>query len=282
MAEIVAGLGISHIPTLGAIMRERPNDPDTAIVYDTFEPVRSWIAEMELDAVVVIYNDHAAEFSLEMLPTFAIGAADSYRPADEGYGRSAVPTVPGDAELSWHIIDSVIPSGFDLVVCQSLDVDHGVTVPLTVVFGPAEDWPVPVVPIAVNVVQQPTPSAQRCFDLGVALGDALRSYSGSAKRIGVIGTGGMSHQLQGARAGHINEEFDRHFLSSIVDQPADLTRLTNAEYLTLAGSEGAELVMWLVMRGALSESVTADITGYHIPVSSTAAGLVALRNQPAA
>jgi protocatechuate 4,5-dioxygenase beta chain len=272
MAEVIAGVGVSHIPALGVAMGGAAGE-----VFEKFAPVRDWIRELALDTVIVIYNDHASAFSLELLPTFAIGAAATYAPADEGYGARDVPVAQGDTDLSWHLIDEVIPAGFDLAVCQKLDVDHGFSVPMNVLFGSPEQWPVAVVPIVVNVVQQPTPSAQRCFDLGRAIGQAVESF-GDARRVGVIGTGGMSHQLQGRRAGHINSEFDRMFLAEIVDKPARLTEMTNTEYIREAGSEGAELVMWLVMRGALGEDVTAVHSGYHVPVSNTAAGIVAIEN----
>jgi len=277
MAEVVAGIGVSHIPALGVAMEGDASGP-AGVVFEKFEPVRRWVRDLRLDTVIVIYNDHASAFSLELLPTFAIGAADSYAPADEGYGARNVPVAHGDADLSWHLIDSVIPEGFDLAVAQKLDVDHGLTVPLAVLFGTPHEWPVTVVPIAVNVVQQPTPSAQRCFDLGRAIGRAVATFPGGA-RVGVVGTGGMSHQLQGKRAGHINSEFDRMFLTEIVDKPQRLTALSNAELIREAGSEGAELVMWLVMRGALGEDVTEVYSTHHVPVSNTAAGLVAIDNR---
>jgi protocatechuate 4,5-dioxygenase beta chain len=254
--------------------------PDAA-VFEKFAPVRRLVRELALDTLIVTYNDHASAFSLELLPTFAIGTAESYAPADEGYGARNVPVVQGDADLSWHLVDSVIPEGFDLAIAQKLDVDHGLTVPLTVLFGSPPEWPVRVIPIEVNVVQQPTPSAQRCFDLGRAIARAVRSFPGS-RRIGVVGTGGMSHQLQGRRAGHINSEFDRMFLAEIVGKPQRLTKLSNADYIREAGSEGAELVMWLVMRGALGDDVTAVHSAYHVPVSNTAAGIVAIENNAGA
>jgi protocatechuate 4,5-dioxygenase beta chain len=277
VAEVIAGIGVSHIPALGVAM-EGDGAGAVAEVFEKFAPVRDWVRELELDTVIVVYNDHASAFSLELLPTFAIGAAESYAPADEGYGARDVPVVPGDADLSWHLIESVIPEGFDLAVAQKLDVDHGLTVPLTVLFGTTAEWPVKVVPIEVNVVQQPTPSAQRCFDLGRAIGRAVATFPGTS-RIGVVGTGGMSHQLQGRRAGHINSEFDRMFLAEIVDKPERLTELSNTDYIREAGSEGAELVMWLVMRGALGDDVTAVHSAYHVPVSNTAAGLVSIDNR---
>ncbi|MFF3573809.1 class III extradiol dioxygenase subunit beta [Nocardia jiangxiensis] len=276
MAEVIAGIGVSHIPTLGVAMEADGNGPGAG-VFETFAPVREWIRQLDLDTLIVVYNDHASAFSLELLPTFVIGAAEFYAPADEGYGARNVPVAQGNIDLSWHLIDSVIPAGFDLAVAQKLDVDHGFTVPLTVLFGSPEAWPVTVVPIAVNVIQQPTPSAQRCFDLGRAIGRAIATFPHTT-RIGVVGTGGMSHQLQGRRAGHINSEFDQMFLSEIVDKPERLAELSNTDYIREAGSEGAELVMWLVMRGALGDDVTSVLSAYHVPVSNTAAGLVAINN----
>jgi len=280
MAEVVAGIGVSHIPALGMAMQGDRSGP-AAEVFSKFAPVRGWVRELALDTVIVVYNDHASAFSLELLPTFVIGAAKSYAPADEGYGARNVPVAQGDGDLSWHLVDSVIPQGFDLAIAQKLDVDHGLTVPLTLLFGSPPEWPVKVIPIEVNVVQQPTPSAQRCFDLGRAIGRAVRSFPGS-RRVGIVGTGGMSHQLQGRRAGHINSEFDRMFLAEIVDNPQQLTGLSNADYMREAGTEGAELVMWLTMRGALGEDVTAVHSAYHVPVSNTAAGMVAIDNSAGA
>lgn len=276
MAEIVGGIGISHIPTIGmAIDRNLTDDPAWKPVFDGYEKLQRWVGDRRPDVAIVIYNDHGSAFDLDLVPTFAIGAAEKYRPADEGFGRRGVPDFKGDVDLAWHLIDSVIPAGFDLTVVQDLDVDHGFSVPMSAIFGPGEAWPVSVVPIAVNVVQQPTPSGQRCFDLGRSIRAAIESYPADA-RILVVGTGGMSHQLQGQRAGHINQEFDNGFLDKLQTDPDALTRLSNADLIDLAGSEGAELVMWLVMRGALGETAVADLVDYFVPVSNTAAGMIAM------
>lgn len=275
MASTLFGIGVSHIPTLGAMVEEKTPDAESARVQSTFLPVRDWLAQQEVDTLVIVYNDHGAQFTLDSLPTFAIGAAASYAPADEGFGPPKVPHMVGDQELSWHLISELIPGGFDLTVCQHMDLDHGLTVPLTVLYGKPAEWPVRIVPLAVNVVQQPTPSAKRCYELGQGLGEAIASFE-SDRRIGVIGTGGMSHQLQGQRAGHINTEFDRDFLRKMVDEPEAIAALSNSELIRLAGSEGAELTMWFVMRGALGHDVSEVYSGYHVPVSSTAAGILTL------
>lgn len=279
MANIVGGIGISHIPTIGAaIDQDRTDDPAWKPVFDGYDTLQEWVKDLRVDTVLVVYNDHGSALDLDLVPTFAIGTADNYRPADEGFGRRQVPDFPGNEELAWHLVDSVIPDGFDLTVIQELDVDHGFSVPVTSIFGKPDTWPVTVVPLAVNVVQQPTPTAQRCFDLGRSIRKALESFDPES-RVLVVGTGGMSHQLQGQRAGHINQEFDKQFLEDLPTAPEQLTKLTNAEFIDLAGSEGAELVMWLVMRGALADNVSTEFVDYFVPVSSTAAGAIAMRDK---
>lgn len=281
MVNIVAGIGISHVPALTPFLnaQEKLAVDERAEGAQAFFDTREWLEEQKPDTVIVIYNDHGADMSLALVPTFTVGASPEYPPADEGAGvDTSIPPFPGNPDLSWHIIDGVVPDGFDLAVAQQMTVDHGLWTPMRALFGLGTEWPVKVVPVTVNVVQQPTPTARRCFELGQSIGRSLRTYGGS-ERIAVIGTGGMSHQLQGQRAGHINEEFDRSFLSKIVDAPEDLANLTNAEYIHLAGSEGAELVMWLVMRGIMNPDVDEILSGYHVPVSSTGAGVVAMTNR---
>lgn len=281
MADIVAGVGISHVPALTPFLvsQEAAAAEERIEGAQAFFDTREWLQAQKPDVLVVIYNDHGADMSLALVPTFTVGAAEEYPPADEGAGvDTSIAPFPGDADLSWHIIDEVVPDGFDLAVAQAMSVDHGLWTPMRALYGQPEAWPVKVVPITVNVVQQPTPTARRCYELGQSIGKALRSYPEDT-RIAVIGTGGMSHQLQGPRAGHINEEFDRSFLAKIVDAPEELAELTNAEYIHLAGSEGAELVMWLVMRGIMNPDVDQVLSGYHASVSSTGAGVVAMTNR---
>lgn len=281
MSEIVAGIGISHVPALTPflISQEGLSTEEREDGAQAFFDAGEWLREKNPDVVILIYNDHGAEMSFALVPTFQIGAAEEYPPADEGGGvDTSMAVFPGDADMSWHIIDSVIPQGFDLTVSQQMAVDHGVWTPMGALFGRGlSEWPTKIVPIAVNVVQQPTPSAQRCFELGKAIRKAIDSYPEGTK-VAVVGTGGMSHQLQGPRAGHINEKFDRDFLKKIVDDPEALTKLSNADYINLAGSEGAELVMWLVMRGIMNDNVEEVLSGYHVPVSSTGAGVVIMTN----
>jgi protocatechuate 4,5-dioxygenase, beta chain len=279
VASIVAGVATSHIPAVGAaIDLGKTREPYWQPVFAGYEFSKRWIAEQKPDVVILVYNDHATAFSLEMIPTFAIGCADSFNPADEGWGPRPVPVVQGHAELAAHIAQSVILDEFDLTIVNRMDVDHGLTVPLSLVFGQPLAWPCRVIPLAVNVVQFPPPTGNRCFNFGRAIARAVESYPEDL-RVMIWGTGGMSHQLQGPRAGLINQEFDNHFLDTIGPDPQALVRIQPLEYLRESGSEGIELVMWLIMRGALHEHVRVLHRFYHVPASNTAVGHLLLDNQ---
>ncbi|HTH04342.1 MAG TPA: class III extradiol dioxygenase subunit beta, partial [Ilumatobacteraceae bacterium] len=225
------------------------------------------------DVIFLVYNDHATAFSLDMIPTFAIGTAARYRPADEGWGPRPVPEVVGHPELASHIAQSVIQDDFDLTIVNRMDVDHGLTVPLSLMCGQPQAWPCPVIPFAVNVVQYPVPSGRRCFNLGKAIRKAIESYD-EPLNVQIWGTGGMSHQLQGPRAGLINKEFDNRFLDRLIDDPAGLAKVPHIDYVREAGSEAIELVMWLVMRGALDGPVHERFRRTHVPTSNTHNGLL--------
>ena len=227
--------------------------------------------------MILVYNDHASAFSLEMIPTFALGCAESFAPADEGWGARPVPVVQGHPELAWHIAQSVILDEFDITIVNRMDVDHGLTVPLSLLFGQVPAWPCPVIPLAVNVVQYPPPKGHRCYMLGNAIRRAVESFPKDLK-VAIFGTGGMSHQLQGPRAGLINSAFDKAFLDNLTDNPQKLVRMPHVEYMREAGSEGIELVMWLIMRGALADHVKEIYRFYHVPASNTAVGHIILEN----
>ena len=280
MARIRAGVATSHVPAIGAALDNgKSHDPYWAPLFEGYAFSKRWIAEARPDVVILVYNDHATAFSLEIIPTFAIGCAAEYQPADEGWGPRPVPRVLGHASLASHIAQSVIQSDFDLTIVNRMDVDHGLTVPLSLMFGQPEAWPCRVIPIAVNVVQYPPPSGNRCYQLGKAIRAAVESFDEDLN-VQIWGTGGMSHQLQGPRAGLINKGFDSSFLDRMVDNPEALARIPHVDYLREAGSEGIELVMWLVMRGALGSTVRAVHRFYHVPASNTAVGHLILENGP--
>jgi len=274
LAEVIWGLATSHVPSIGAAMDHgRTQEPYWKPLFDGYGPARTWMAAHRPDIAVIVYNDHANAVGLDLVPTFGIGTAGSYEVADEGWGRRPVPTVVGAPELSEHLVTELMDESFDIATFHHLDVDHGLTVPLSVFCpDPGEAWPCAVVPVLVNVIQYPQPTAARCYRLGQALGRAIRSFPQEVK-VAVFGTGGMSHQLAGARAGLINKEFDRMFLRAIENEPEKLAALTREEYVREAGTEGIELIMWLVMRGALSENIARVHDTYHVPASNTAAAL---------
>ncbi|MFQ5659412.1 MAG: class III extradiol dioxygenase family protein [Gammaproteobacteria bacterium] len=278
MAKLVGGVTTSHIPAIGnAITRGLQNEPYWKPFFDGYVKVREWLDRVQPDIAVVVYNDHGLNFFLDTLPTFAIGAAAEYQNADEGWGLATLRSFPGDPEFSWHVIESLVADEFDITMCQEMLVDHGFIVPMSLMWGDKPEWPVKAIPLAVNVVQHPLPTAARCYKLGKALGKAIASYPEELKVV-VFGTGGMSHQLQGERAGFINKEFDRMFMEKLISDPLALTRYSHSDYMEYSGTEGIELIMWLVMRGALSDKVATVHRHYHVPVSNTAAGILVLEN----
>jgi len=277
MARITAGLTTSHIPAIGAaIDHGRTAEPYWQPLFAGYEWTKAWAAANLPDVVILVYNDHASAFTPEIVPTFALGCADEFPPADEGYGPRPVPVVQGHADLAAHLAQSLILDEFDLTLMYKLDVDHGLTVPLSLVYGQPGQWPVRVVPLAVNVVQYPPPTGHRCFALGQAIRRAVESFPADLS-VQVWGTGGMSHQLQGPRAGFINSEFDTEFMNRLVTDPAGLAQLTHITYVREAGSEGIELVMQLIMRGAMGPQVQELYRFYHVPGSNTAVGHIVLR-----
>jgi protocatechuate 4,5-dioxygenase beta chain len=278
MAEVVAGVGTSHVPAVGAaIDKGLQSDPYWAPYFEKVEPARAWMRDARPDVCIVVYNDHASAFSLEVIPTFALGLAAEFPVADEGYGPRPVPPVLGHPGLAWHLAESLILDGFDLTLVNEMAVDHGLTVPLSVLFGQPDRWPCPVIPLCVNVVQYPPPTGRRCLDIGRAIRRAVADYPGD-ERVVVFGTGGMSHQLQGERAGLINVAFDLAFLDRLVHDADAQAAVTHDEYLRDAGSEGIELIMWLVMRGALGDDVREVYRATHVPTSNTHNGLIVLES----
>jgi hypothetical protein len=293
MARITASVYTSHVPAIGAALDlGKSDEPYWQPVFKGYEFSKQWMKDNRPDVIFLVYNDHATAFSLDMIPTFAIGTAASYQPADEGWGPRPVPVVQGHPELAAHIAQSVIQQDFDLTIVNKMAVDHGLTVPLSLMCGQPDAWPCPVIPFAVNVVQYPVPSGQRCFNLGKAIRKAVESYDDDLN-VHIWGTGGMSHQLQGPRAGLINREFDNAFLDLLITNPAAAAAIPHIDFVREAGSEGIELVMWLVARGAMSD-VSRDATKnvayhavsararhrfYHVPASNTAVGHLILENQ---
>ena len=279
MARITSGITTSHIPAVGAAFDNGKTGEDYwKPVFAGYDWVKAFEKEQKPDVVVLVYNDHASAFDMSIIPTFAIGCAEEFQPADEGWGPRPVPVVKGHPDLAWHIAQSCILDEFDMTIINEMDVDHGLTVPMSLMFGKVEEWPVRVIPIAVNVVTYPPPSGNRCWLLGEAIARAVASFPEDLN-VQVWGTGGMSHQLQGPRAGLINKAWDKVFLDKLTADPEALRYMPHIEYLREAGSEGIELVMWLIMRGALGDNAKELHRFYHVPASNTAVGHIVLAPQ---
>jgi protocatechuate 4,5-dioxygenase beta chain len=267
------------VPAIGAaIDNKQTEEPYWKRVFSGFEKSKEWMAKTKPDVAIVVYNDHASTFSVEVIPTFALGCAAEFPPADEGWGPRPVPVLKGHPELAAHITQSVILDEFDLTIVNKMEVDHGLTVPMNLLFGTPKEWPCRVIPLAVNVVMYPPPTGHRCYMLGKAIRKAVESYPEDLKVV-IFGTGGLSHQISGPRAGLINSKWDKSFLDNLTKDPKKLTRIAHIDYMREAGAEGIEMVMWLIMRGALDDKVDEVYRFYTVPASNTAVGHIILENR---
>ncbi|HXR59104.1 MAG TPA: gallate dioxygenase [Burkholderiales bacterium] len=271
MARIIGGIGTSHVPTLAmAHDKARQDDPDWRPLFEGYAPVARWLAEKKPDVLFVCFNDHATTFLFDLYPTFALGVSERYEIADEGAGPRKVPPLRGHAGLARHVARALVADEFDLTLFQDLALDHGLHSPLTLLWPSQPDWPGKVVPLVVNVLQHPLPRPRRCFALGKALRKAIEGYPEDLKVV-VVGTGGLSHQLIGERAGFNNEAWDREFLELIERDPERLAAMPIEDYMRLGGNEGAEVIMWLIMRGALEPQVKKVHSSYYLPMTTAMA-----------
>ncbi len=279
MARIIGGLTTSHVPSIaGAMARGEERTPYWKPFFDAFTPVHEWLNRERPDVAIVIYNDHGLNFFLDKMPTFSVGAAARYDNADEGWGIPILPSFEGDVDLSWHLIEHLVADEFDLTICQEMLVDHAFTLPIKLMYPDSGgQWPVRTIPITINSIQHPLPSAMRCWKLGQAIGRAVNSFPKDMKVV-VVGTGGLSHQLDGERAGLINKAFDLFCMEKIVSDPAALAALSNREIIERAGSQGVELMTWITMRGALNGDVRKVTSLYHAPISNTGGAVMLLSN----
>jgi protocatechuate 4,5-dioxygenase beta chain len=279
MGRIIAGIGTSHVPSIGgAYDRGKAATPAWKPLFDAYVPVRQWLQEIQPDVAIMVYNDHGADFFFDKYPTFAVGCADRYAIADEGFGVRPLPPVPGDLAFSQHLCRSLVYDEFDITICQEMAVEHGFLVPMHLCFEHTEThWPVPTIPLEVNVLQHPLPTARRCWRLGQAIRRAVESYERDIK-VAILGTGGMSHQLTGPHFGAMDETNDRDFLDRLESDPESLTTMTHQAMMEKYGVEGIELIMWLVMRGALSKGAKRVHRNYYAPMT-TGMGLITFEEQ---
>jgi protocatechuate 4,5-dioxygenase beta chain len=273
MATLVGGIGTSHAPTIGVAWdKGQQKEPLWAPLFDGYIPARQWLEDVRPDLFLIVYNDHVNRFFFDAYPTFALGVGAVHTQADEGWGKRALPDLPGDPEFAWHLARSLVADEFDPTICQEMAVDHGILSFLPLLTDTA--WTVPVVPLAVNVIQHPIPTARRLFRLGAALRRAIESYPRD-RRIVVFGTGGLTHQLHGAGFGRHNEAWDNEFMDRLETDPVGLSELSIQEYMERGGTEGVEMIMWLAMRGALGATVKRVHRNYTAPLT-TGYGLLVL------
>ncbi len=281
MARIIGGVAASHTPTIGfAYDAHKQDDEAWAPIFRSFEPVRDWFRREHPDAIVYVFNDHVTSFFFDHYSAFTLGVGEEYAPADEGGGPRALPPVRGNPRLAQHIGWSLVADEFDMAFFQDKPLDHGFFSPMSVLLDHDENgWSTTIVPLQVGVLQFPIPSAARCFKLGKALRRAIESYPEDIG-VAVVATGGLSHQVHGERAGFNNPDWDRKFLDVVTNDPTTLAGMTLAEYAELGGMEGSEVIMWLIMRGALSGNVQRVHSSYYLP-SMTGIATLVLQNEAA-
>ncbi|WP_110973312.1 gallate dioxygenase [Pseudomonas huaxiensis] len=278
MARIIGGLAVSHTPTIGfAVDHDKQDEAAWAPIFESFKPVKAWLQARQPDVLFYIFNDHVTSFFFDHYSAFALGVDEQYGVADEGGNPRELPAIGGHAALSRHIGESLMADEFDMSFFRDKPLDHGFFSPMSALLPCDNGWPVQIVPLQVGVLQFPIPSAARCFKLGQALRRAIESFPQDLK-VAIVATGGVSHQVHGERCGFNNPEWDAQFIDLFVNDPVQLTRLTQAEYATLGGMEGAEVITWLIMRGALSATVEQLHYDYYLP-SMTGIATLLLENR---
>jgi gallate dioxygenase len=274
LAQIVGGIATSHTPTIGfALDTGKQKDPVWAPIFEGYRPVQEWLAAKKPDVLFFIYNDHVTSFFFDHYSQFALGVGDLYPVADEGGGPRKLPPIKGHPKLAQHIAMGLVADEFDLSYFQNKGLDHGAFSPLSVFWPHEPTWPGAIVPLQVGVLQFPIPSARRCYKLGRSLRKTILSYPEDIK-VAIVGTGGLSHQVHGERAGFNNTPWDKEFMQRLTEDPESLTDITIADYATRGGAEGAEVVMWLIMRGALAKRVTKLHESYYLPSMTPIATLI--------
>lgn len=274
MAQIIGGIGASHSPTIAfAKDTNKANDPAWTPIFEGFQAVKNWVADQQIDVLLMIFNDHITSFFFNHYSAFVLGVDDQYTPADEGGGARDYPAVKGHVELSRHIANALVADEFDMSFFQKKPLDHGLFSPLSMIIADEASWQGSVIPLQVGVLQVPIPSAQRCYKLGKSLRKAIESYPENL-RVAIVATGGLSHQVHGERCGFNNTAWDDEFLDLLEHAPEQLTQLRLADYIERGGMEGAEVIMWLIMRGALSKQIQCTHRSTYLPSMTNIATVI--------
>lgn len=274
MAKIVGGIATSHTPTI-AFAKDggKQDDPVWKPIFESYEPVQEWFRDKKPDVLVYIYNDHMTSF-FDHYSHFALGVGERFEAADEGGGPRDIPGIDGDPKLAQHIAMGMVADEFDLSYFQGKGLDHGAFSPLSVMVDHDEKgWATKLLPIACGVLTVPLPSARRFYKFGQSLRRAIQSYPEDIN-VAIAGTGGLSHQVHGERCGFNNPEWDHEFMERLEKDPEGLLDMPIGKLAELGGMEGAEVVMWLMMRGALSKEVELTHKSYFLPSMCAIATMV--------
>jgi len=274
MATIVGGIATSHTPTIAfAKDAKKFDDPVWKPIFEGYEPVQQWLRDKAPDVLVYIYNDHMTAF-FDHYSHFALGVGESFGPADEGGGPRDLPRIQGDPKLAQHIAKAMVADEFDLSYFQGKNLDHGAFSPLSVILDHDEQgWASRFIPIACGVLTVPSPSPKRFWKFGRSLRRAIQSYPQDIK-VAIVGTGGLSHQVHGERNGFNNTEWDMEFMDRLEKDPESLLDIPVAKLAELGGWEGAEVVMWMMMRGALATEVEVTHKTYFLPSMTPIASMI--------
>lgn len=244
MTDIVGVFAASHTPVMLNFPDAIP-DGDREEIFASFKQVGEELRAARPDTVIVISDDHVHNFFLDNMPAFCIGTTDAYPTPVEHWLKADRQVLKGDAALGAHLLTEALREGFDPSFSMDLTLDHGVLTPLLLA-GIAAD--VSIVPVLVNCVQPPLPTMRRALQWGRFLGDALRRFPGS-RRVAVLATGGLSHDISTPRMGMVNDVFDSRFLE-LLAQADDAALIDYASnHVDEAGNGAEEIRTWLMAHG---------------------------------
>jgi len=253
--SIAYAAAISHAPGYVAWVEAAPPEQKDAL-YSGAERLRGELAAAELDELILFTSEHWTNFFLDHVSPICVGRADAYSGPVEPWLKIERKTIPGASELAEEILAAAYAQDVQPGFAQELAFDHGTMIPLSFL-TPAMD--VPVVPIIVNTLAPPQPSPESCYRFGQIVGEVARKRG---KRVGIVATGGMSHDPGERNHGFIDEAFDHRFLEQMAAGDAEALRRYSVADLGAAGAGAIELLGWIALAGALG-SFSGEVVAYE-------------------
>lgn len=251
MADIVAGFGVPHTPVFPFFVERDGPDCEIAVLFRT---LTRHLEEVRPDLIVMFDTDHLNTFFLDNLPVFAVGIADSFTGPNDEVRSVPVQTVQSRSDVATHLRNVGVHAGFDLALVQDFSVDHSVFVPLHFMTPKLH---IPVIPVFINGHIPPLPTARRCYALGQALAQAVRSFD-EPLRVAMFGSGSFSLEVWGPRIapGRSDGVPDPDWVTrvlTLMQGGAIDTLLDEAteEQMLKAGNVGGEILNWIAMLGAI-------------------------------